>query len=71
MAMSEDSETDLSTMLDNIESLVALCRTQDSLQLASNIDISTYLAIISSDSSISYYSVADRSLLRADIPQKS
>lgn len=71
MAMSEDSETELKTMLNNMESLSALAYSQESLQLAPNVEISTYLAIISADSAISYYNVADRSLLRADIPRKS
>lgn len=71
MAMGEDSETDLSTMLNNVEQLAKLALAQESLQLAPDADVSTYLAIIAADSSISYYNVADRSLMRADIPQKS
>lgn len=71
MSMGEDSETDLSTMLDNVAHLASLVAAKDSLQLDSGVEISTYLAVISGDSSISYYNVADRSLLRADIPQKS
>lgn len=71
MAMSEDSETDLSTMLNNVEQLASVARAQESLQLTSDIDISTFLAIIAADSSISYYNVAERSLMRSDIPQNS
>lgn len=69
--MSEDSETDISTMLNNSEGAQELVREQQKeLEIAADATFGIYLAIVSADSSVSYYEIADRSLCLAEAPRK-
>lgn len=73
--MSESDEVDVHTLWDKVEQMKSEAKNQESvknlLPESSVASFRTYLAIVASDSTISYYLVAKRSLSLDELPKKA